>query len=74
MIAYKNKESRVIQKEFEQQKKETRDKINKKSKLTEDEVYNWLVQNSLTTNINNFQNKIQKIRKSLKTQDLKKYQ
>lgn len=47
MIAYRNKESKVIQKEFEQWKKEARDKINKvkKGKLTEDEVYNWLVEN-----------------------------
>ena len=47
MIDYINKESKVIQKEFEQWKKEARDKINKakKGKLTEDEVYNWLVEN-----------------------------
>ena len=47
MIAYRNKESKVIQKEFEQWKKEAKDKVNKmkKDKLTEDEVYNWLVQN-----------------------------
>ena len=43
MIAQRNK---TIQKEFEQWKKETKDKVNKmkKGKLTEDEVYNWLVE------------------------------
>ena len=47
MTTYRNKESKTIQKEFEQWKKEARDKINKikKGKLTEDEVYNWLVEN-----------------------------
>lgn len=47
MTAYRNKESKTIQKEFEQWKKEARDRINKikKGKLTEDEVYNWLVEN-----------------------------
>lgn len=33
MIAYRNKESKVIQKEFEQWKKEARDKINKAKKV-----------------------------------------
>ena len=47
MIAQRNKDSKIIQKEFEQWKKEAKDKVNKmkKDKLTEDEVYNWLVQN-----------------------------
>ena len=47
MTAYRNKESKAIQKEFEQWKKEAKDKINKikKGKLTEDEVYKWLVEN-----------------------------
>ena len=47
MTAYRNKESKVIQKEFDQWKKEAKDKINKakKGKLTEDEVYKWLVEN-----------------------------
>lgn len=33
MIVYRNKESKVIQKEFEQWKKEARDKINKVKKV-----------------------------------------
>ena len=47
MIAQRNKESKKIQKDFEQWKKEAKDKINKmkKNKLTEDEVYKWLVEN-----------------------------
>ncbi len=47
MTAYRNKESKTIQKEFEQWKKEAKDKISKmkKGKLTEDEVYKWLVEN-----------------------------
>ena len=47
MIAQRNKESKTIQKDFEQWKKEAKDKINKmkKNKLTEDEVYKWLVEN-----------------------------
>lgn len=46
MIAQRNKNSKVIQKEFEQWKKEAKDKVNKmkKGKLTEDEVYKWLVE------------------------------
>lgn len=47
MIAQRNKESKTIQKEFTQWKKEAKDKMNqlKKNKLTEDEVYKWLVEN-----------------------------
>ena len=47
MTAYRNKESKAIQKEFDQWKKEAKDKISKikKGKLTEDEVYKWLVEN-----------------------------
>ena len=47
MIAQRNKESKTIQKDFEQWKKEAKDKINKmkKNKLTEGEVYKWLVEN-----------------------------
>lgn len=46
MIAQRNKDSKTIQKEFEQWKKEAKDKVNKeKNKLAEDEVYEWLVEN-----------------------------
>ena len=47
MTAYRNKESKAIQKEFDKWKKEAKDKISKikKGKLTEDEVYKWLVKN-----------------------------
>ena len=47
MIAQRNKDSKTIQKDFEQWKKEAKDKVNKmkKDKLTEDEVYKWLVEN-----------------------------
>lgn len=47
MIAQRNKDSKAIQEEFEQWKKEAKDKVNKmkKDKLTEDEVYKWLVEN-----------------------------
>ena len=47
MIAQRNKESKTIQKDFEQWKKEAKDKITKmkKNKLTEGEVYKWLVEN-----------------------------
>ena len=47
MIAQRNKDSRAIQKEFTQWKKEAKDKVNrmKKGKLTEDEVYEWLINN-----------------------------
>ena len=43
----KDKESKTIQKDFEQWKKEAKDKITKmkKNKLTEDEIYKWLVEN-----------------------------
>ena len=46
MIAQRNKDSKTIQKDFEQWKREAKDKVNKmkKSKLTEDEVYKWLVE------------------------------
>ena len=47
MIAQRNKDSKTIQKEFEQWKKEAKDKVNKmkKNKLAEDEVHEWLVEN-----------------------------
>ena len=47
MIAQRNKDSKAIQKDFEQWKKEAKDKVNKmkKGKLTEKEVYKWLVEN-----------------------------
>lgn len=47
MIAQRNKESKTIQKEFTQWKREAKDRMNmlKKEKLTEDEVYKWLVEN-----------------------------
>ena len=47
MIAQRNKDSKHIQKEFDKWKKEAKEKINqmKKGKLTEDEVYKWLVEN-----------------------------
>ena len=47
MIAQRNKDSKIIQKEFEQWKKDAKDKVNKmkKDKLTEDEVFKWLVEN-----------------------------
>ena len=46
MIAQRNKDSKTIQKDFEQWKREAKDKVNKmkKGKLTEDEVYKWLVE------------------------------
>lgn len=46
MIAQRNKNNKIIQKEFEQWKKEAKEKVNKmkKGKLTEDEVYKWLVE------------------------------
>ena len=47
MIAQRNKDSKAIQKDFEQWKKEAKEKVNKmkKGKLTEKEVYKWLVEN-----------------------------
>lgn len=47
MIAQRNKDNKTIQKKFEQWKKEAKEKVNKmkKDKLTEDEVYKWLVEN-----------------------------
>ena len=47
MIAQRNKSSKQIQKDFDKWKKEAKEKINqmKKGKLTEDEVYKWLVEN-----------------------------
>ena len=47
MIAQRNKDNKTIQKEFEQWKKEAKDKVNKmkKGKLAEDEVYEWLNNN-----------------------------
>ena len=46
MIAQRNKDSKTIQKNFEQWKREAKDRVNKmkKGKLTEDEVYKWLVE------------------------------
>ena len=47
MIAQRNKDNKALQKEFEQWKKEAKEKVNKlkKGKLAEDEVYKWLVDN-----------------------------
>ena len=47
MIAQRNKDVKVIQKDFEKWKKDAKDKVNKmkKGKLAEDEVYKWLVEN-----------------------------
>lgn len=47
MIAQRNKDVKVIQKEFEKWKKDAKDKVNKmkKGKLTEDKVYKWLIKN-----------------------------
>ena len=47
MIAQRNKENKIIQKEFTQWKKDAKEQMNKfkKGKLTEDEVYKWLVGN-----------------------------
>ena len=46
MIAQRNKDNKALQKEFEQWKKEAKEKVNKlkKGKLDEDEVYEWLVE------------------------------
>ena len=47
MIAQRNKDSKTIQKEFTQWKKDAKERMNmlKKEKLAEDEVYKWLVDN-----------------------------
>ena len=47
MIAQRNKDVKVIQKDFEKWKKDAKDKVYnmKKGKLAEDEVYKWLVEN-----------------------------
>ena len=47
MIAQRNKDSKTIQKEFTQWKKDAKERVNKmkKGKLIEDEVYKWLVEN-----------------------------
>ena len=47
MIAQRYKDNKTIQKDFEQWKKEAKDKVNKmkKGKITEGEVYKWLVKN-----------------------------
>lgn len=47
MIAQRNKDDKNIQKEFNQWKKDAKDIMNKlkKEKLSEDEVYNWLIKN-----------------------------
>ena len=47
MQVKKNKGNEKIEKEFETWKKQDKEKINdmKKSKLTEDEVYNWIIDN-----------------------------
>lgn len=47
MIVQRNKENKNIQKEFLQWKKDGKEQMNKfkKGKLTEDEVYKWLVEN-----------------------------
>ena len=46
MIVQRNKDNKTIQKEFEQWKKEAKEKMNKmkKGKLAEDEVYEWLLE------------------------------
>lgn len=47
MIAQRNKDSKTIQKDFDKWKKDAKEQMNKlkKGKLTEDKVYNWLVEN-----------------------------
>ena len=47
MIAQRNKDNKTLQKEFDQWKKEAKEKVNKlkKGKLAEDEVYEWLIDN-----------------------------
>ena len=47
MIAQRNKESKNIQNDFNKWKKDAKEQINKlkKGRLTEDEVYKWLVEN-----------------------------
>ena len=47
MMAQRNKEDKMLQSEFNQWKKEAKDKMNmfKKEKINEDEVYKWLVEN-----------------------------
>ena len=47
MIAQRNKENKTIQKEFSQWKKDAKEQMNKlkKGKLTENEVFEWLVEN-----------------------------
>ena len=47
MIAQRNKDSKTIHQDFNLWKKEAKEKVNKmkKEKLTEDEVYKWLVEN-----------------------------
>ncbi len=47
MIAQRNKDSKNIQRDFDKWKKEAKEKINqmKKGKLTEDEVYEWILKN-----------------------------
>ena len=46
MIAQRNKDNKTIQKEFDQWKKEAKEKVSKlkKGKLAEDEVYEWLIE------------------------------
>ena len=46
MIAQRNKDNKIIQKEFDQWKREAKEKVNKlkKGKLAEDEVYEWLIE------------------------------
>ena len=47
MIAQRNKDVKVIQKDFEKWKKDAKDRVNKLKHgvLTEDEVYEWLINN-----------------------------
>lgn len=47
MIAQRYKDNKVIQQDFDLWKKLAKEKVNKmkKEKLTEDEVYKWLVEN-----------------------------
>lgn len=47
MIAQRYKDNKVIQKDFDLWKKQAKEMVSKmkKQKLTEDEVYKWLVEN-----------------------------
>lgn len=47
MQVRKNKENKILAQDFEIWKKQAKEKINqmKKGKLTENEVYNWILKN-----------------------------